>query len=40
MKDFVKTLDRNGQSFDHLRMSFPNLSKEKIKAGTFDGTQI
>ena len=30
----------DGECFQHLLCTFPNLSYEKIKAGVFDGAQI
>jgi hypothetical protein len=40
MKNFVKTLDRNGPAFSLLCEKFPRLSMVKIKAGVFIGPQI
>ena len=40
MKQFVKTLDKNGGCFKYLCRFFPGLSLEKLKAGIFDGPQI
>ena len=40
MKQFVKTLDQHGACFEYLSSKFPALSKEKLKAGIFDGPQI
>ena len=40
MKNFVKALDKEGEGFDFLRQKFPRVSREKLKAGVFDGPQI
>lgn len=32
--------DRNGQCFQFISQKFPDLSTEKLKAGSFDGPQI
>ena len=40
MKQFVKTLEKNGGCFKYLCRFFPGLSLEKLKAGIFDGPQI
>ena len=40
MKQFVKALNRESESFQHIVSAFPALSFEKIKAGVFDGPQI
>ena len=40
MKQFVKTLDKNGDYFNYVAKTFPGLSMEKLKAGIFDGPQI
>ena len=40
MKQFVKALGKNGVCFQYICKSFPSLSNEKLKAGTFDGPQI
>ena len=37
MKNFVKALDKNNPGFLYLQEKFPRLSKEKLKAGIFDG---
>lgn len=40
MKQFFKALDRDGDCFKYICRSFPRLSFEKLKAGSFDGLQI
>lgn len=40
MKQFIKALNRDGTCFGYICTKFPALSKEKIKAGIFDGPQI
>ena len=40
MKQFVKTLDKEGDSFQYICSAFPGLSHEKVKAGVFDGPHI
>ncbi|KAF2345184.1 hypothetical protein FHG87_024061 [Trinorchestia longiramus] len=40
MKNFVKTLDREGGGFAFLHQKFQRKSMEKMKAGIFDGSQI
>ena len=40
MKNFVKAMDREGKGFAFLQQKFPRISKEKLKAGIFDGPQI
>nr|DBA19795.1 TPA: hypothetical protein GDO54_015572 [Pyxicephalus adspersus] len=40
MKQFVKALPTEGDSFKYHILAFPSLSFEKIKAGVFDGPQI
>ena len=40
MKQFVKALDKDGACFSYIGKAFPGLSREKLKAGIFDGTQI
>ena len=40
MKQFVKALSVDGESFQHLICTFPGFSFEKIKAGVFNGPQI
>ncbi|CAG9785945.1 unnamed protein product [Diatraea saccharalis] len=40
IKQFVKSLDKNGNCFLFLSKKFPKVSAEKIKAGIFDGPQI
>lgn len=39
-KNVVKALNKEGQTFAHLRLIFPKLSIAKIKEGIFDGPQI
>ena len=40
MKQFVKALPVNGNSFNFICEFFPGISIEKLKAGVFDGPQI
>ena len=40
MKQFVKVLDKEGESFKCLCTKFLRLTYKKIKAGIFDGPQI
>lgn len=40
VKNFIKTLDKEGQAFAYLKTIFPNLTLGKIKEGVFDGPQI
>ena len=40
MKNFVKTLHKNGVAFQHLSTVFPGLSAAKLKDGIFVGPQI
>lgn len=40
MTQFVKSLDRESLAFKHLAVIFPRISKEKIKAGVFNGPQV
>ena len=40
MKQFVKSLEKDGDCFRYICMTFPGLPKEKLKAGVFDGPQI
>ena len=40
MKQFIKALDKTGDCFKYVCQKFPVLSKEKFKAGIFDGPQI
>ena len=40
MKNFVKALDKDGQSFRFLQTKFPYVSDAKLLAGVFDGLQI
>jgi hypothetical protein len=40
MKQFVKTLHKEGFCFQYISSVFPRMSKQKITAGVFDGPQI
>ena len=40
MKQFVKTLEKDGDCFKYICIKFPDLTIEKLKAGIFDGPQI
>ena len=40
LMNFVRALNNEGQAFKALQEVFPKLSKEKVKAGIFDGPQI
>ena len=40
VKNFVKTIIRNGNAFGYLKSKFPKLSEMKIKEGVFLGPQI
>lgn len=40
MKQFVRALNPNSQSFEYIKEKFPNLSLAKVKAGVFVGPQI
>lgn len=40
MKQFVKALNKDGMCFKYICNVFPSLSREKLKAGIFDGPQI
>ena len=40
MKNFVKTLDKDVQSFRFFQTKFPYVSNAKLRAGVFDGPQI
>lgn len=40
MKQFVKSLGKEGNCFSYICQKFPQLTMEKIKAGIFDGPQI
>ena len=40
MKQFVKSLDEDGDCFQYICKSFPSLSNKNLKAGMFDGPQI
>jgi hypothetical protein len=39
-KQFVKALNKNGNTFGFICSLFPNLSEAKLKAGIFNGPQI
>ena len=40
MKQFVKSLNQEGDYFRYLGNKFPSISDAKLKAGVFDGPQI
>ena len=40
IKQYVKSLDQDGECFKYISRTFTNLSMEKIKAGIFDGPQV
>jgi len=40
MKQFVKSLENDGDYFRYICMKFPSLSVKKLKVGIFDGPQI
>ena len=40
MKQFVKAFDKDGNCFNYITKTFPDLSMEKLKTGIFYGTQI
>ena len=40
MKLFIKALDRDGDCFQYICLTFPRVSDVKKKAGIFDGPQI
>ena len=40
MKQFVKALDKDGDCFNYIAKTFPDLSMEKLKTGIFYGPQI
>ena len=40
MKQFLKTLDKDGDCFNYITQTFPGFSTEKRKEGIFDGLQI
>ena len=40
MKQFVKSLNREGDCFRYLENKFPSISDAKLKEGIFDGPQI
>lgn len=40
MKNFVKAMDKEGEGFKYLTLSFPQLSEAKIKEGVFTGPDI
>ena len=39
-KQFVKTLNKDGDCFKYICIKFPGSTIEKLKAGIFDGPQI
>jgi len=39
MKQFVKTLNKEGDCFKYICTKFPGSTIEKLKAGVFDGPQ-
>ena len=40
MKQFVKSLKKEGDCFTYLGNKFPSISDAKLKTGIFDGPQI
>jgi len=40
MKSFVKTLDSKNNGYQYLHQKFPSLSKDKLRAGVFNGPHI
>ena len=40
MKQFLKSLVKDGDCFQYICKSFPSLSNKKLKAGIFNGSQI
>ena len=40
MKQFVKTLEKDGDCYKYICMKFSGLTIEKLKAGIFDGPQV
>lgn len=40
MKNFVKSMDKNGNGFLYLRKAFPRMSDAKVNEGVFVGPQI
>ena len=40
IKQFTKTVDKDGGCFTYLCHAFSGLTIEKLKAGNFDGPQI
>ena len=40
VKNFVKAIVRNGNTFGYLKSTFPKHSEAKIKEGVFIGLQI
>lgn len=40
MKQFVKALPKDGNTFKYLCLSFPTLSDAKLKEGIFTGPNI
>jgi len=39
MKQFVKALDKTGETFKYFSSKFPKLSEAKLKERVFDGPQ-
>jgi len=40
MKNFAKALDKDGEGFQYLSQTFPQISAAKLKDGIFIGPQI
>ena len=40
MKNYLKSLDKEGQAFAYLQHKFPYISDSKLIAGIFNGHQI
>ena len=40
MKQFVKSLNKEGACFKYMQEKFPNLSAEKVREGVFVGSEI
>lgn len=40
MKQFLKSLDKDGICFSYICQKYPHLALKKIEAGIFDGPQI
>ena len=40
IKQFVKSLDKEGDTFKYLKAMFPNISDKKLEEGVFVGPQI